>query len=94
MCIRDRDYDVEFVLDGTHYTYAIDALTVAVIESESEAALYGDGQTGDTATQTDGAVDEAKAKQIALDHAGGKEADTAYPVSYTHLDVYKRQTAV
>lgn len=80
--LDDKDgamyYDVEFVVDGTHYTYAIDALTGAVIESESEAALYGDGQTGDTATQTGGAVDEAKAKQIALDHAGVKEADTAY----------------
>ena len=80
--LDDKDgtvyYDVEFVVDGTHYTYAIDALTGAVIESESEAALYGDGQTGDTATQTAGAVDEAKAKQIALDHAGVKEADAAY----------------
>lgn len=82
-------YDVEFVVEGTHYTYAIDALTGAVIESQSEPALYGDGQTGDTATQTGttgttsttsaaGSVDEAGAKQIALDHAGVKEADTAY----------------
>ena len=79
-------YDVEFVVDGTHYTYAIDALTGAVIESQSEPALYGDGQTGDTATQTGttgttsaaGSVDEAGAKKIALDHAGVKEADTAY----------------
>lgn len=79
-------YDVEFVVDGTHYTYAIDALTGAVIESQSEPALYGDGQTGDTATQAGttgttsaaGSVDEAGAKQIALDHAGVKEADTAY----------------
>ena len=79
-------YDVEFVVDGTHYTYAIDALTGAGIESQSEPALAGDGQTGDTATQTGttgttsaaGSVDEAGAKQIALDHAGVKEADTAY----------------
>lgn len=75
-------YDVEFTVDGTHYTYAIDALTGAVIESGSQQAqgydpAKPDGtQTGTTSTA--GAVDEAQAKQIALDHAGVAEADTAY----------------
>lgn len=84
--LDDKDgtvyYDVEFTVDGTHYTYAIDALTGAVIESGSQQAqgydpAKPDGtQTGTTSTA--GAVDEAKAKQIALDHAGVKEADAAY----------------
>lgn len=72
-------YDVEFVVDGTHYTYAIDALTGTVIESSSKQAQgYDPAKPDGTQTGTTGAVDEAKAKQIALDHAGVKEADTAY----------------
>ena len=77
-------YDVEFTAGGTHYTYAIDALTGAVIESGSKAAEDGGqsiSQTGGAqsgTTSTAGAVDEAQAKQIALDHAGVAEADTAY----------------
>lgn len=70
-------YDVEFTVDGTHYSYAIDAMTGTVIESGSKAAEYGSESAGGTA-QTGGAVDEAKAKQIALDHAGVSEDDTSF----------------
>ena len=68
-------YEVDFTAEGTDYRYAIDAMTGAVIESNS-AASQTTGTTG-TTTQT-GAVDEARAKQIALDHAGVSESDTTF----------------
>lgn len=82
-------YEVDFTAGGTDYRYAIDAMTGAVIESSSGAAqttgtTAADGTTGTTgtsgaaATTQTGAVDEARAKQIALDHAGVSESDTTF----------------
>ena len=80
-------YDVEFTAGDMDYTYAIDALTGAVIESNSSAAQAGDTSTS---TQTGGAqggsIDEAAAKQIALDHAGVSESDTAFLMSKSDYD--------
>lgn len=84
-------YDVEFTAGDMAYTYAIDALTGAVIESNSGAAQAGDTST---TTQTGGAqsgvqggsIDEAAAKQIALDHAGVSEGDTAFLMSKADYD--------
>ena len=80
-------YDVEFTAGDMDYTYAIDALTGAVIESNSSAAQAGDTST---TTQTGGAqggsIDEAAAKQIALDHAGVSEGDTAFLMSKSDYD--------
>lgn len=70
-------YEVDFTVDGTDYRYAIDAMTGAVIESNSGAAQT-DGTAATNATAQTGAVDEAKAKQIALDHAGVSESDTTF----------------
>lgn len=81
-------YDVEFTAGDMDYTYAIDALTGAVIESNSSAVQAGD--TSSTTTQTGGAqggsIDEAAAKQIALDHAGVSEGDTAFLMSKSDYD--------
>lgn len=80
-------YAVEFTAGDMAYTYAIDALTGAVIESNSGAAQAGDTST---TTQTGGAqggsIDEAAAKQIALDHAGVSEGDTAFLMSKADYD--------
>lgn len=80
-------YDVEFTAGDMDYTYAIDALTGAVIESNSSAVQAGDTST---TTQTGGAqggsIDEAAAKQIALDHAGVSESDTAFLMSKSDYD--------
>lgn len=80
-------YDVEFTAGDMAYTYAIDALTGAVIESNSSAVQAGDTST---TTQTGGAqggsIDEAAAKQIALDHAGVSEGDTAFLMSKSDYD--------
>lgn len=81
-------YDIEFTAGDMDYTYAIDALTGAVIESNSSAVQAGD--TSSTTTQTGGAqggsIDEAAAKQIALDHAGVSEGDTAFLMSKADYD--------
>ncbi len=80
-------YDVEFTAGDMDYTYAIDALTGAVIESNNSAVQAGDTST---TTQTGGAqggsIDEAAAKQIALDHAGVSEGDTAFLMSKSDYD--------
>ena len=80
-------YDVEFTAGDMDYTYAIDALTGAVIESNSSAVQAGDTST---TTQTGGAqggsIDETAAKQIALDHAGVSESDTAFLMSKSDYD--------
>lgn len=76
-------YGVDFTADGMTYHYAIDAMTGAVIESSSGAAQTTDttnasGTTGTTAASQTGTVDEARAKQIALEHAGVSESDTTF----------------
>lgn len=68
-------YEVDFTADGKEYHYAIDAMTGAVIESDTSSST----QTGSpSATTQTGSVDEARAKQIALEHAGVSESDTTF----------------
>lgn len=67
-------YEVDFTADGKEYHYAIDAMTGAVIESDNSAM-----------TQT-GSVDEARAKQIALEHAGVSESDTSFLMAKQDYD--------
>ena len=76
-------YGVDFTADGTTYHYAIDAMTGAVIESSSGTAQTTGttdttGTSGTTGASQTGTVDEARAKQIALDHAGVSESDTTF----------------
>lgn len=67
-------YDVEFTdANGTRYEYDIDAMTGAVIAYESKGGTTADSattQNGQTTTGTTGEIDEATAKQTALDDAG------------------------
>ena len=74
-------YQVTFTADGQNYAYDIDAVTGVVISGTQNGGTGGGADASGTETA---AVGEGKAKEIALNHAG--------PVSYTHLDVYKRQT--
>lgn len=70
-------YQLDFTADGLEYYYAIDAQTGTVIESTSGAAAAANPATASTGTAS-GAIDEAKAKQIALEHAGVAESDTSF----------------
>lgn len=69
-------YEVDFTAGGLEYHYDIDAQTGTVIESSGGPAAAQDDD--DAAQSAGGAVDEAKAKQIALEHAGVQESDTAF----------------
>ena len=60
-------YELDFTDGSQNYRYAVDAVTGAVIESStSPLQANGDG------------LDEARAAEIALQHAGVTESDTSY----------------
>ena len=66
-------YEVDFTANGQSYEYDIDAVTGVVISSNQSTggttqSTAGTNTTGATAGTA--AVDEAKAKEIALNHAG------------------------
>lgn len=66
-------YDVEFTdADGVRYEYDIDAMTGTVIayESKKKNTASTGTKAGQTTPDTTGEIDEATAKQIALDDAG------------------------
>ncbi len=71
--LDDKDgtayYEVDFTANGTEYEYDIDAITGTVIEQKQK-------QTDNTEVGV--LIDEAKAKEIALNHAGVTEADTSF----------------
>ena len=76
-------YGVDFTAAGTTYHNASDALSGAVIESSSGTAQTTGttdttGTSGTTGASQTGTVDEARAKQIALEHAGVSESDTTF----------------
>ena len=66
------EYEVEFWSGSTEYDYDIDALTGEIRSYDRDV----EGYTIPTQSGTD--IGEAKAKSIALNHAGIKEADTAF----------------
>lgn len=64
-------YEIEFTdADGVRYEYDIDAVTGTVIAYESEKKGAAKTQSGQTTTAASGEIDEATAKQTALDDAG------------------------
>lgn len=64
-------YEIEFTdADGVRYEYDIDAVTGTVIAYESEKKGTAKTQSGQTTTAASGEIDEATAKQTALDDAG------------------------
>ena len=67
-------YEIDFEADGYDYYYAIDAMTGAVIESKS-TAINQNQQSNNVASSQ---IDEATAKQKALEHAGVKEDETTF----------------
>ena len=96
MCIRDR-YTVEYYeqnLDGETYTkYKTETYTTDVSEINLNALGYVDKKENFTLTEASAADAELYAVSgtvksvIKLYY----NRNTYWPVSYTHLDVYKRQ---
>ena len=93
------EYEVEFYAGNQEYDYEIDASSGKILSFDYDIDRYA----ADTVQQSNTDIGTEKAKSIALSHAGVKAADTLFlsaeqdyddgmrAVSYTHLDVYKRQ---
>lgn len=68
-----RIYEVEFYTASQEYDYEIHAETGDILSRDREAEWNGTAASGST---TD--IGEAKAKSVALNHAGISESDTSY----------------
>ena len=73
-------YDVEFWADGKEYDYEILASngTILSYDYDPEYQWSGSTGTGSTASASTTDIGEAKAKSVALSHAGISESDTSY----------------
>lgn len=76
-----RIYEVEFYTASQEYDYEIHAETGDILSRDREAewngtAASGSSNTGSTGSTTD--IGEAKAKSVALSHAGISESGTSY----------------
>lgn len=71
-------YDVEFYAEGYEYDYEIDALTGEVLFSGREQERYAPLQSGGGTPAAGGDIGEARAKEIALGHAGVSSGDAVW----------------
>ncbi len=73
-------YDVEFWADGKEYDYEILASNGTILSYDYDAEYQWSGSTGTGSTASASTTDigEAKAKSVALSHAGISESDTSY----------------
>ena len=81
-----RIYEVEFYTASQEYDYEIHAETGDILSRDREAEWNGTaasgssntGSTGSTASASTTDIGEAKARSVALSHAGISESDTSY----------------
>ena len=78
-----RIYEVEFYTASQEYDYEIHAETGDILSRDREAewngtAASGSSHTGSTASASTADIGEAKAKSVALSHAGISESSTSY----------------
>ena len=71
-------YDVEFWADGKEYDYEILASDGTILSYDYDAEYQWSGSTGTGSTSSTADIGEAKAKSVALNHAGISESDTSY----------------
>ena len=67
------EYEVEFYADGKEYDYDIDAVTGDIRSYDYDAEYYAPASStaaATTTTQSSSYIGEAKAKEVALNHAG------------------------
>lgn len=82
---RDRDdgrleYEIEFWSGSTEYDYTINAADGAVLDADKEthgSSNSGSSNTSNTSSSSSGDIGSAKAKSIALNHAGVSESQTS-----------------
>ena len=75
-----RIYEVEFYTASQEYDYEIHAETGDILSRDREAEWNGTAasSTSSTASASTTDIGEAKAKSVALSHAGISESDTSY----------------
>ena len=73
-----RIYDVEFWADGKEYDYEILASNGTILSYDYDAEYQWSGSTGTGSASSTADIGEAKAKSVALSHAGISESDTSY----------------
>ena len=78
-----RIYEVEFYTASQEYDYEIHAETGDILSRDREAewngtAASGSSSTGSTASASTADIGEAKARSVALNHAGISESSTSY----------------
>ena len=71
-------YDVEFWADGKEYDYEILASNGTILSYDYDAEYQWNGSTGTGSTSSTADIGEAKARSVALSHAGISESDTSY----------------
>ena len=71
-------YDVEFWADGKEYDYEILASDGTILSYDYDAEYQWSGSTGTGSTSSTADIGEAKARSVALSHAGISESDTSY----------------
>ena len=71
-------YDVEFWADGKEYDYEILASDGTILSYDYDAEYQWNGSTGTGSTSSTADIGEAKARSVALSHAGISESDTSY----------------
>lgn len=82
---RDRDdgrleYEIEFWSGSTEYDYTINAADGTVLSADKEthaSSNSGSSNTSNTSSSSSGDIGSAKAKSIALSHAGVSESQTS-----------------
>ena len=71
-------YDVEFWADGKEYDYEILASDGTILSYDYDAEYQWNGSTGTGSTSSTADIGEAKARSVALSHAGISESSTSY----------------
>ncbi len=71
-------YDVEFWADGKEYDYEILASNGTILSYDYDAEYQWSGSTGTGSTSSTADIGDAKAKSVALNHAGISESSTSY----------------
>ncbi len=78
-------YDVAFYSGSTEYDYEIDAVTGAIREADRDIEYYSVPRQP-AAADSSGYIGEARAKAIALGHAGVEESETASIAAWLDRD--------
>ncbi len=78
---RDRDdgrleYEIEFWSGSTEYDYTINAADGTVLGADKETHASSNSGSSNTSSSSSGDIGSAKAKSIALSHAGVSESQT------------------